>query len=269
MNRAVFNETWRQTWLQAILWGIGLGAMGFLVVLMIPDAEGLKQMRDLIASLPPIMVRAIGVGDDLDFITTPEGFIAVGFFGKTLLILAAYPVIVGLRVTSVEEHNGTMDILLSFPLKRWQVVLQKFVAYTITAGIVIVWLFVGMLVGQVVTGLSLNMGRIAQTILNTLPCLAVILAFTTLIGAMINNRRLVIGISTIFVLGSFMLDTVGQLAKGTFAEELRALSFFRYYDSTGVMQHGLSVGNFLLLLAVAGLMVSASLVAFQRRDVGV
>lgn len=269
MNRAVLNETWRQTWLQAVLWGLALGAMGFLVVLMIPDANGLKQMRDLLESLPPILLRAVGVGDDLDFIATPEGFIAVGFFGKTLLLLAAYPVIVGLRVTSSEEHSGTLDILLSFPLPRWQIVLQKFIAYALTAVVVIACLFVGMLAGQAVTGLQLNMGRIALTILNALPCLTLILAFTILVGAMINNRRLTIGISTVFVVGSFMLDVVGQLAKGSFAEDLRALSFFRYYDSTGVMQNGLVAANFIGLLLVAGVLVATSLYVFQRRDVGV
>jgi ABC-2 type transport system permease protein len=269
MNGSVFREIWRQTRVQALLWGLGLASMGFLVVLMIPDAKGLQQMKQLVETLPPLLIRAIGSGTDLDYVATPEGFIAIGFFGKTLLLLAAYPVITGLRVTVNEEHSGTLDILLSFPIARWRVLLEKFLAYALSILVITVLLFVGLWAGKTVTGINLDLGRIALTVLNTMPSMILILAFTIFIGSLMNNRRIAIAIATAFVLVSFMVDAIGQVAQGTFAEDLRALSFFRYYNSTHVMRYGLVWSDLLLLLGLATALLAASFVVFQRRDVGV
>jgi ABC-2 type transport system permease protein len=92
--------------------------------------------------MPPIILRAVGVGDDLNYFASPEGFVAVGFFGKTLLVLAAYPVVMGLRVTVNEEDSGTIDVLLSLPVARWRVILEKFLAYVVTLVVIVAVLYV-------------------------------------------------------------------------------------------------------------------------------
>jgi ABC-2 type transport system permease protein len=238
MSGAIFFEALRQTRRQMLYWGIGLGLIGFLVVTMVPDVEGLKQMAAFLESMPPIILRAVGVGNDLTFFTTPDGFVATGFFGKSLLLLAAYPIVMGLRVTVNEEDSGTIDMLLSLPVPRWRVILEKFLAYAMTLVVIVALLFVSLWAGTVVSGVKLNMERVALTTLNILPSMLLILAFTLFIGALIGRKRLAVGIVTAFVIGSFMLDIVGAVGKGSFAEQLRALSFFSYYDSTGVMQSG-------------------------------
>lgn len=60
---------------------------------------------------------------------TPEGIVAVSFFGKFALLFTAYPVVMGMRVTSNEEDDGILDVLLSLPVARWQVILEKFAAH--------------------------------------------------------------------------------------------------------------------------------------------
>jgi ABC-type transport system involved in multi-copper enzyme maturation permease subunit len=65
------------------------------------------------------------------------------------------------------------------------------------------------------------------------------------------------------------LNFLGLAASGTFFDKVRALSFFTYYDHQGVIQHGLSAGNIVLLMVVAIICAGAAIWSFQRRDVGI
>lgn len=269
MKGAIFKEILRQSWLQMLYWGGGLGLMGLFVVMIVPDAQGLQAMMDFFARLPPFLMQAVGVGDDITYLATPEGFITVGFFGKTLTMLAVYPIVMGLRVTVFEEDNGTMDMLLSLPIPRWQVLVEKFLAYTVTLIVIIALIFAGLWAGAQLVDYQLNVGRLALTTLNVLPSMLFILAFTIMIGAVIRGKKLAIGITAAFVMGSFMLDTIADMAMGSPAENIKWISFYNYYDSTSVMKSGIVWGNVGLLLAITVLMLGASLWLFQRRDVGI
>lgn len=267
MTGAVLLETLRQSWLQMFYWGAGLGLMGFATVLFVPEVDFLNQMVALLATLPPVLLAAVGIGDDLSFVATPAGFVAVGFFGKALLFMAAYPVVAGVRVTMGEEEEGTMDMLLSLPVPRWQVVLEKFVAYLLGIATLAVLVFVCVWLGAEIASVELDMGRLAETVISVTPILTFILAFTVLVGTLVRGRRLMLGIVTLFVLGSFMLDAVGAVVAEYGVDTLRNLSFFRYYDSLSVMQNGMVVEYALLFYGLALLLLLASVWRFQRRDI--
>ena len=117
MIGSVFLETWRQTWRQMLYWGLGLASLGLLVVLMVPLFD-MQDMKELLESFPPFVLALIGVGSNLEIFATNEGFVAVGFFGKSALIFAVYPVVMGMRITADDEDSGIMDVLLSLPVQR-------------------------------------------------------------------------------------------------------------------------------------------------------
>lgn len=268
MRGSVFMETLRQSWQQVMYWAVGLTALGFIVVVIIPDVNFLKQMADLVRSLPPFLQQAVGVGDDINFIATPEGFVAVGFFGKGLLLMAAYPVLMGLRVTVTEEDSGTMDMLLSLPLPRWRIIVEKYLAYCVTMVAIVITLFIGFWIGEALTPVELNMTRVAETVFNMIPCMMLILAVTVFVGTLSPGKRFALAVATLFVVVSFMLDTVGGMATGTVAENLKALSVFSYYNSTGVMKNGLIWANIAGMVILSFGLLWGSIYLFERRDIG-
>ena len=137
MIGSVFLETLKTTWKQMVYWGVGLAAMALLVVIMVP-LFSMQDMRKLLESFPPVILAMIGVGGDLEIFATNEGFVAIGFFGKSALIFAVYPVVMGMRITANEEDSGTMDVLLSLPIDRARVIVEKFLAYGVTCiGVVV------------------------------------------------------------------------------------------------------------------------------------
>lgn len=266
MTGAVFFETLRRTWRQTLLWGLGLAAMALLIVLILPAMDAMD-LAGMLNSLPKPILAAVGLGADMEFALTPEGLIAIGFFGKFALFFIAYPVVMGLRVTASEESDGVMDILLTLPLPRWQVVLEKFAAYLLSIVLLAAIIFGAMWLGTRFVDLFLNMERLLESVVNLLPTLTFVLAFTTFIGAALRRRQA--ALVTAFVLVSYMLDTIGTTAQGSAAENLRLVSFFSYYNPSGVMQFGLSWLTVAGLLALSALLVGGAVWAFQRRDVGV
>lgn len=268
MSGAVFVETLRRTWLQTLLWACGLAFMALAVVLMIPLLD-IMVFVDLLKGLPAFVRGAVGVGSDLMVITTPEGFIAVGFFGKLALAFAAYPVIMGLRVTANEEEDGILDVLMSAPLPRWRMVVEKLAAYALSLLVIAVVVFAGLWLGTLIADVTLDMGLMAQAVVNILPALLLILALTALAGAVLRRRRDALVAATVFVVASFMLDTVGSMGAGSAAEHLRLFSVFSAASAVGVLERGLAWGTIAALLALALTVSGGAVWTFQRRDIGV
>jgi ABC-2 type transport system permease protein len=268
MIGAVFTETLKRTWLQMLYWGIGLGAMGVLVVLFVPLFDSMD-LVGLMEDLPDFMMGMLGISDKA-ILATPEGIIAVGFFGKMGFLFAVYPAVMGLRVTTSEEYDGTLDVLLSLPISRWQMILEKFAAYTLTVVMVVFLMFAGLWLGTLFIEEQIDMGRLAEAVFATFPLLAMILAFTVFVGALLSRRTWVLSIVTVFIIASFTLQAIGVMGQGSFLGDLATtFSVFSYADGSKVLLNGIGWGDFALLVALAAALLYGSVWVFQRRDVGV
>lgn len=268
MRGVVFVETLRQNWRGMLYWGVGLALLGLLILNLITDVDALKQVAQLMETLPPALLKAMGM-DDLTQLATPEGFLGGAYFGRVILILSVFGVISGLNITANEEDQGILDVLLSLPLPRWRLIIEKFAAYTVmTVGIVALG-FLGLCAGERASGLAINTFRLLESSFNVLPTVLVIVAFTTLAGAIFRRKGTATMVTAIFVIASYFVDLMGRAASDSFLNQVRVLSFFSYFDNDGVMRDGLAWGNVALLLVVTGVFVAGSLWFFQRRDVGV
>ncbi len=267
MSGVIFLNTLRHTWLQMVYWGAGLGLMALFTAAMIPFFDSM-QLVELMQGLPPILLAAAGLDADLQVLATPEGLITVGFFGKFALIFAAWPVVLGMRVSANDEDSGVMEVVLSLPLPRWQVIVERFLAYSLTVVGVGVLVYVGLWLGVTLIDVQLDMARMATVVFNAVPVLIFVLAFTALMAALIRRRQRALAVTTGFVVASFMLDTVAGIAGEGLSQTLRAISFFSYYDPGGIVQNGLDPNKTLFISALAVLLVAGTVWAFRRRDVG-
>lgn len=268
MIGAVFIETYKQTWKQMVYWGIGLASMGLLVVLMVPMLD-IQQMVDLLDSLPPMVLGMIGIGSDFEILATPEGFVAMGFFSKMALIFAVYPVVMGMRVTANDEDDGILDVVLSLPVQRADMVIGKFLAYTISIVGVIGMIYIGMWLGVAVSGIEFNISILFSVVIMLIPVLIFLLAFTTFIATLVRRKQIALGIVTAFVITSFILQTVGAMAEGTAAESIGLLSFFTYYNAGNILRDGIVGLHIAGLVGLSLALLMMSLYRFQHRDVGI
>ncbi|MDX1992199.1 MAG: ABC transporter permease subunit [bacterium] len=266
MTGVTFFETLRRHWRAMLYWGLGVGLMALLQVVIVPDADALRQMTAAYEAFPPEFLAAFGI-TDLEYAATAEGYLASQFFSIALVIFAVYAVIAGLNVTANDEDAGITNTLLSLPLARWQWMLEKTLAYAVMISVAVLLTFAGLWVGIVMTpSVEVDFGKILVTTLNIIPPALAILLFTVLMGAIFRRKSLVTTLAAVFVVASYFIDTLGRAASTTFAADLRALSIFRYYDGPGVMQYGPDAANIALLVTAVVLMLIVSLWTFQRRD---
>jgi ABC-2 type transport system permease protein len=230
---------------------------------------GSMEIVNLLQGLPPILLAASGLDAELTALATPEGIITVAFFGKFALFFAAYPVVMGMRVTANEEDEGILDVVLSLPVPRWQMIVEKFAAYLVTIVAIALMVFIGLWLGTQLIDIPLDMSRMAPMVVNVIPVLMLVLAFTVLAAAIFRRRQVALGVATAFVVGSFMLDTIAGMLESGVAATLRKISFFSYYDPGGVVEHGLVWTNVAGMILISVVLVTGALWAFQRRDVGV
>ena len=268
MIGSVFLETLRQTWKQMVYWGVGLAAMALLVILMLPLFD-MQQMKELLASFPPVILAMIGVGNELEIFATNEGFVAVGFFGKSMLIFAVYPVVMGMRITANEEDNGTMDMLLSLPVQRARVVIEKFVAYSVSIIGVVLLIYFGMHLGVLIGGVELDVARLAEVTFYLIPIMVFTMAATLLIGVVVRRRQVALGIITAYIIMSYMLQTIGLAAEGTVAEPIGAVSFFTYYNTGDILTQGYIWPHIVGFVLFTAAMLLLSLHRYERRDIAV
>jgi ABC-2 type transport system permease protein len=268
MSGAVFRHTLERNWRAMLAWGVGIGLIGYLQAALLLNVDALQQMADLMETLPPVLIQALG-GADVAALATPEGYLSFRYFGFILIIFTVYALDAGLNVTATEEDKGILDVLLSLPLPRWRLVIEKFLAYTLLICGIVILSYIGLWLGVAsVPALGVDPMKLLLGSLNILPGTLLMLAATTLIAALARRRGMAVAVATIFLAGSFFLEFLANAVSDTFVNTLSKLSFFTYYGGGEVLQHGLNWGNIALLLATTVILLAGAVWAFERRDIG-
>ncbi|MDL1900180.1 hypothetical protein FBR02_05365 [Anaerolineae bacterium CFX9] len=264
----VFLETLRRNWKTMIYWGTGVGLLVLVNVIAVPDVATLQQMSALLETMPPFLLQAFGM-TDMEFMATPEGYMALQFFGLALLIFGAWGIVAGLGVTSNDEDGGMMDVVLAAPVSRWRLVLERLIAFALISIGMLVITFLWMWLALAITpALAVDMGKMFNGMVNILPGIYVMIGFTAFVAALFRRRSRAIAAAASFLVGSYFLDAIGRAAPGSIFETISYLSFMRYYAAQDVIMNGLNLGSILLLKTVAILLALGAIFLYERRDIG-
>lgn len=270
MTGVLFIEQLKQGWRQILYWGLGLSLLTFYITAIIEDPEIISQYSVVLQSFPPAMLSAFGLSDAA-LLTTAEGFIAFAGFTYGGLALAVFGVLAGLNITANDEDSGMMNIILSLPTPRWQVIIERFLAYSVIVCCIVTLLFVGILVGATVFSIDLNIMTMLLGSINLIPATLTIMAITTLIGSIFSNKLIVTSLSAGFVMVSYVLNIIAGAVNTTelpIAEWIGRVSVFKYLDSESVvLNQALNIGNISLLLGLTVIAIIISLYAFENRDI--
>ncbi|RMG89856.1 MAG: hypothetical protein D6712_01020 [Chloroflexi bacterium] len=267
----IFRDTLRQNWRQILYWGGGLGLLAVYIFIAIPDMNALQQYANLVNALPPAILDAFGMSD-AEMLATPDGFIIFGVFGYGILIMAVFAVMAGMGVTANEEDDGILDMVLSLPLPRWRLIVEKTLAYLVIAAGIVTVMFLALAIGTNFSGPEIreqvHLDIMAKSAINLLPSVTLMITATVFAGAFFRRKATAMGVVAAFIIVSYFMDFLAEVASGALSEFMKAASFFTYFNSEGVMREGLNFSNIALLLGVSIVLFAASIWAFQRRDIG-
>lgn len=273
MTGAIFTEMLRRNWRSILYWGFGLGGYGLMVTSIIPNVDMLKQYADMLGSMPPAMLSMFGISDAAS-LGTAEGFLGTAYFVYVIFLMIVYAVMAGLSFTSNEEDQGIMDIMLSLPLPRWRIIVEKAAFYVLAVIAISMCSFIGLFIGgnsnnSPDAAFKIDTTKLLLGSLNIVPATLLMIAATALMATLFRRKNVAMGAAVIFIIVSYLVEYVGRAASSTILAQINVLSFFHYIDNSDVMLHGLNPGNVVLLLVVTVAMIGGTLWFWQRRDVGV
>ena len=247
--------------------------MGLFVILImvIFDPElfaGVEEMLDL---FPDAIKDMLGSALDLG---TIGGLYTVEFLSMIWLWLGIYFILkAGQDIPSTIE-NKTIDLVLSKPLKRWEFILGRYMRFIFS--ILFVLLFIG-IVTFIMFEISPNLQdqEIDYSELFwalTWAFLFVVSLTTTafFFSVFLNRKRatsLAFGMMVLFfIVGTFYSYFEEDI------QEIKRISLFFYYDPARILvSHSYEnvLRDFLVLFGYSVVMVIASIVIFNKRDIPV
>ncbi|MGB9358865.1 MAG: ABC transporter permease subunit [Acidimicrobiia bacterium] len=218
-------------------------------------------LKSLGEQFPETLLALFGGGD----MSTPEGFYQIEMFGMMIPIsLFVVTIVIGTAALAGEEKNNTMGLLLSNPVRRSTIVIQKTWAMILYAAIVALASFLGVVAGSLIGNLGMDIGNIAATcVLATLLGLA-FGGLALALGAATGRTQIAsygaVGVAVVaFIINGFLPlnDSTAAWAK---------VSPFYYYLSSDPLLTGMHWGHAAILGGLFLILVAASVVLFQRRD---
>ncbi len=267
MLRSVFLKSLRDQRRALMWWGIGLVTLAVMMMLFYPNVrDSGAAMEEYMKSFPKELMALFG-GEFTEF-TSPEGFLnSELFFLIVPLLFLIFTITAGSSAIAGEEEKGTLDLLLSNPLARWQVALEKFFAMVIATLALALSFWSGIAVGRVAVEMDIGLERVAAA---TLSAAILGMAFGALafaLGCISGNRGLSIGVTSAVGVMSYLLNALAPMVE--FLSSLRRLSPFYYYIGADPLRNGLSLGHAGVLIALSAALLAVALVAFERRDLAV
>jgi len=264
MLRTVLGKTIREQRRALMWWGIGLFASGATYAPFYPSIKDNAEVLEKYMDSMPDFLREAFMGASGDF-TSPAGYLNTelfNFFAPLLLLLFAIGA--GARAIAGEEEKQTLDILLSTPIARRRVVIDKFVAMLLAGALLSVLLWLSIPILGPPFDLNPSLVDLAAA---SFMCYLLAMAFGSIalaIGCATGRRALAVGVTAGIAAGAWLLDLLVPAIDSI--SWLQQLSPFHYYLQPEPMMNGIGWGGSAVLAGIAVVAFGAALVLFERRD---
>ncbi len=258
----IFLKTLRDQRTSGLFWIAGILAISAYVIFLYPVIVENTGLNEFIKDLPK-QITAL-VGGTLDY-STAIGFLNAQLFSVIApLILIVYAVTQGTAAIAGEEERGTLALLLSNPVRRRRVALQK--AAAVAAGLAVgaFTFWAGLIVWARIAGVDLDIGGLASGSI-MLGLIALLFAAMGLaLGAATGRKGVSGGVTGAIAVATYLLNAFIPLID--WLRPARFATPFYYYKGNDPLTNGLSVAHALTLAAGAIVLIAASVLAFERRD---
>jgi ABC-2 type transport system permease protein len=243
-------------------WGIGLCWLPLVYIGIYPSvAEEMAGMADL------EIYQAMGIS-----INTFEDWIGSILFLFVPLLLSVYALINGTGTLAGEEEDGRLEMIVTLPLERWQIVTAKAVALSIATFLIL--LIVSLVSAVVFLSIESQIEtevmalEITTAMLATWPLVFAMAMLSLFLAAFSSRRRVAAMIATaVLLIGYFGSNLASQVSS---LEALEPLFLFTYLDSSrnGLIE-GQQTGDVLVLLGVGLVSFALAVYFFIQRNLTV
>jgi ABC-2 type transport system permease protein len=263
--RSLFLKTVRDLRGQIWGWGLGSGSLALMVAALYPSfKDQMGVYADMMKGFPAALTAFFG---DIAGIGTWSGWLNIEFFSWVPPILAVFAVVVGTGLIAGEEDKGTLDLLLSQPIRRRRVLLGKFAGFAVATLLICVLIALCLWSSALMVGETQGLGRLLLAAFDIVPITLASGGLALMASVLFRQRRTATSLAVVVVIGSWFLESLGKVVN--VLKPYRSLALFHYYNGGAVLSKGENWANVGVLLGLTVLFVLAALLAFERRDIAV
>ena len=264
MISVVFRRTMRELRKSLVGWSIGIAGLVGVIGLLWPTIREMD-MAALLDAYPEALRELFNV----EAFTTGAGFMNAELFSMmTPVLFITYGIGTGARLLAREEESGTMDVLLSTPLSRSELLVGK--ALAMVTGLVVLGAVVAASTWLVGTAFSMDIG-IGYTLGVALAMVLIGGVFGGLafaVAAVVGRRSRAIAVSATAAAAAYALYIAAAIVDSV--GDWNWLTPFHHAVGVGPPADpaaGIPLG-FLWLALGALAFIAAGRPIFRRRDLG-
>ncbi len=266
MLRNIVLKTLRDRRRSLLFWSLGLVILAAIIVAFYPVIRDATFISDYLESFPEEFM-ALFAGEITDY-GSPEGFLnGEMFFLMYPLLLMVFAIGFGSGAVAGEEERGTLDLLLSNPLNRWHLVLEKFIAMVVCTLLLTVVFWTTLAISGAAIDMGLNLVRLAAVCFSGFLLAIAFGAVALAIGCARGKRGLSMGVAGALGVYSYMLNALAPLID--WLEPFQVASPFYYYIDANPLSNGLDPLHAAVLIGLAALFLGIAIITFERRDLAV
>lgn len=260
--RNVFGKTIRDLRWPTFWVALGMGGMTGYFAILFPTYKSIVDLEAILEKMgPAAKIMGASAGDASSLV----GFLHIELFSMILpALIIAFAAGMASGFTAGEESRGTIDILLSYPVSRRRLILEKAVAVTLACIFAAVAVWVMALGGAAASSSPLPADKLAAALVMLVLLGLDFGAAALAISAYTGNRAASIGIAIAVMVVMYLVDALAAIIDSF--NTVRPLSLFRYYMGSDPLRNGLNAGDVAVLSLVAVVFLVVGLVAFERRD---
>ncbi len=248
-------------------WTVGVVAYVGVILAVYPSVRNMAGMDEIMKSYPKELLALFSGGrDQIDF-TQASGYLGTELYGWLVPLLAVVlAVSFGSSTLAGEEERGVLDLVLSYPVRRRAVVLQKAAVLAVEVAVLCATIDLAVGVGGRAVKATIELGPLlsswaARVLLGV--CFG---SIALAVGAWRGHRGMAIGVASGLAAGTYLLNALGLLVSGL--RPLRWASPFWYATGGDVLRDGVGAGSLAALVALDVVLVVTAVVAFERRELG-
>jgi ABC-2 type transport system permease protein len=246
-------------------WVLGSVAYSLIIVATYPSMRGQSEINDLIKDYPPELIALFSGGQaNLDLTSAADYLNSQLFAFIVPLLLAILGIGFGAATLAGEEEGGTLELVLSYPVSRRRVVVEKALALSVLVAVLgVVTYVVTFAVGRFLE-VDLPISNIVESLLAVL-LLGIGLGLLALAaGAFTGARGVAIAVPSSVAAATYLVGSLAPVV--SWLEPLKWASPFFYATGDNPLANGVPPWHLAMLAGMCALFLVASVVCFERRD---
>jgi ABC-2 type transport system permease protein len=254
--RSVYTRSLATMAVSTFWWTLAIAGFAAWMVFVVEQTE--RQLKALYDSSPIMkdLITKVGGGD----VNTNATLLSFLYLFLPVLLMAF--AVTQANRWSADEEEGRLDLVLSTPHSRLQVLVGRFAALTTATVIIGVLTLAVTALASTATGLMLDGGHLAAATLGMIPLGLLVAAIGYLLSGWLRTAVDTGLLSFLLVIWFFITFMGPELH---WPDGVLRLSAFYYYGTP--LLHGLPFGDVLSVLAGAVLALALASVRFMRKDI--